>query len=80
MAGFYGTVSAANHNAFVFDKIYSNRKEMDDSITSDHIFLNRYVLVSYSTNKEYIIKSYSIQFNAQNMMSITANKAVDRYM
>lgn len=31
-------------------------------------------------NGEYIIKSYSIQFNAQNMMSITANKAVDRYM
>lgn len=58
MAGFYGTVSAANHNAFVFDKIYNNRKEMDDSITSDHIFLNRYVLVSYSTNKEYIIKGY----------------------
>lgn len=45
--GFYGNITNTSKTTFTFDKIYSNRLQMDNSCTSDGIFLGRYVLVEY---------------------------------
>lgn len=45
--GFYGNITNTSKTIFTFDKIYSNRLQMDNSCTSDGIFLGRYVLVEY---------------------------------
>lgn len=45
--GFYGNIINTSKTTFTFDKIYSNRLQMDNSCTSDGIFLGRYVLVEY---------------------------------
>lgn len=53
--GFYGHISNNSRGNFTFDKIYSNRKEMDEACASDGIFIGRYVLVEYdggSTNQK----------------------------
>ena len=59
--GFYGdTLSSPNDTNLniVFDKIYPNRKSMDESVLSDGVFINRYVLVSYIQDKTFIRKAY----------------------
>ena len=59
--GFYGdTLSSPNDTNLniVFDKIYPNRKSMDESVLSDGVFVNRYVLVSYIQDKTFIRKAY----------------------
>ena len=59
--GFYGdTLSSPNGTNLniVFDKIYPNRKSMDESVLSDGVFINRYVLVSYIQDKTFIRKAY----------------------
>lgn len=45
--GFYGHISNNSRGNFTFDKIYPNRKEMDEACASDGIFIGRYVLVEY---------------------------------
>ena len=45
--GFYGNITNTSKTTFTFDKIYSNRLQMDNSCTSDGVFLGRYVLVEY---------------------------------
>ena len=45
--GFYGNLSNSARTQLHFDRIYSNRKEMDDNIASDGVFVGRYVLVEY---------------------------------
>lgn len=44
--GFYGKVNRTDSN-FVIDKIYPNRKTMDENINSDKVFIGRYVLIEY---------------------------------
>ena len=51
MAGFYGDNIIASMSAmtdFNFDKIYSNRFEMDSNSKTDGVYQGRYVLVEYS--------------------------------
>ena len=59
MSSFYGNIKSIIRSPFVFDKIYPNRKEMEDSllhtdengkIIGDGIFINRYVLINYGFN------------------------------
>ena len=45
--GFYGNISSVNKSTFQFDKIYSNRAEMEDNCKNDGVFIGRYVLVNY---------------------------------
>lgn len=55
--GFYGNITNINRTQFVFDKIYSNRKQMDEACakinentgayTGDSVLIGRYVLVDY---------------------------------
>ena len=53
--GFYGNITNVNKTTFTFDKIYRNRKEMDDAIKgdlSDGVFIGRYVLIEYDENAD----------------------------
>ena len=45
--GFYGNISNSNKSAFTFDRVYGNRKAMDDDMANAGVFLGRYVLVEY---------------------------------
>ena len=45
--GFYGNISNVNKTNMTFDKIYSNRKSMDESCALDGVYTGRYVLVEY---------------------------------
>ena len=46
---FYGNLNNTTRSQFYFDKIYPNRKVMDESASSDQVFLGRYVLVEYNS-------------------------------
>lgn len=45
--GFYGNITNTSKTQFQFDKIYSNRYDMERSIGFDGIYAGRYVLVEY---------------------------------
>lgn len=46
--GFYGKITHTGANTnFKFDKIYNNRKEMDDQADYDGVYIGRFVLVEY---------------------------------
>ena len=53
--GFYGNISNIAKTTFTFDRVYSNRLDMDQNVNTDGIFLGRYVLVDYG---EQPIKGY----------------------
>jgi hypothetical protein len=44
---FYGNVTNTSRTHFQFDRIYSNRKEMETHKSEDGIYAGRYVLVEY---------------------------------
>lgn len=48
--GFYGNVANTSKSQFVFDKTYQNRKQMEENIKTDNIYIGRYVLVDYDLN------------------------------
>lgn len=45
--GFYGNISNVARTQFSFDKVYSNKKAMDQACLTDGIYLGRYVLIEY---------------------------------
>lgn len=47
--GFYGNITNTAKTQFSFDRVFSNRKEMDKGATTDGIYPGRYVLVEYDT-------------------------------
>ena len=47
--GFYGNITNTTKSSFSFDKIYSNRYDMDTSCGSDGVYAGRYVLVEYDS-------------------------------
>lgn len=49
--GFYGNITNTSRTQFQFDKIYSNRHEMDLNKNVDGIYFGRYVLVEYGDKK-----------------------------
>ena len=54
--GFYGNSLAASGAAktqFTFDRIYSNRYEMDLNCLNDGVYIGRYVLIDYGVDDEY---------------------------
>lgn len=48
--GFYGNIKNTSRTQFTFDKIYPNRREMDNAVNTDGIYAGRYVLVEYDTD------------------------------
>lgn len=48
--GFYGNITNTSKIQFVFDKTYQNRKQMEENMATDNIYVGRYVLVDYDLN------------------------------
>ena len=44
---FYGNIKRIGSQSFQFDRVYPNRKAMDDDCTKDGVYPGRYVLVEY---------------------------------
>lgn len=59
--GFYGNVANINKTNMTFDKIYSNRKIMDENCANDGVYSGRYVLVEYQ--QFYPKDTYEIIYN-----------------
>jgi hypothetical protein len=47
---FYGNISNDNKTNLTFDRIYPNRKTMDENVEKDGVFIGRFVLVEYDDN------------------------------
>ena len=47
--GFYGNISNVSKTQMQIDKIYKNRKDMDDAAHIDNVAIGRYVLVEYDS-------------------------------
>ena len=45
--GFYGNITNTSRTSFQFDKTYSSRYVMDQSVASDGVFIGRFVLIEY---------------------------------
>ena len=56
MGGFYGNILNSNKTNFSFDKIYSNRYDMENAIANDQIFIGRFVLIEY--DRIYVYEGY----------------------
>ena len=50
---FYGRIDRTDRVSFVTDKIYPNRKAMDNNALTDGVFIGRYVLVEYEQDLGY---------------------------
>lgn len=48
--GFYGNISNINRTQFQFDKVYPNRKAMEQGRPTDGVYLGRFVLVEYDND------------------------------
>lgn len=49
--GFYGKIEHTDKLNFVIDKIYPNRKTMEEEMDKDGVFIGRYVLIEYEQNE-----------------------------
>lgn len=49
MPSFYGNITNSARSAFIFDRIYNSRYEMDQAVNTDGVYTTRYVLVEYGT-------------------------------
>ena len=89
--GFYGNITNTSKTNFVFDKIYTNRKAMDENIATDGVFIGRYVLVEYGQiTKDSFIRAYLINdkfyttnvenTNTEILYTTDKNKVKDRYI
>lgn len=71
--GFYGNMSDVNRSTLQFDKIYPNKKAMDDGCATDGVFVGRYVLVDY----DYGDNVYSYNFEQDNGASVNKGRGWD---
>lgn len=62
----YGNITNPINTQFVFDKIYPNKHLMDKKIDSDNIFYNKFVLISYDEDPEFLEIEYTIDKNKSN--------------
>lgn len=51
MSSFYGNIKNSNRISLIFDKIYPNRKAMEEACSGDGIFNGRYILIDYGEIK-----------------------------
>ena len=47
---FYGNIANGGKTQFVFDKVYPNKKTMDENASKDGVFIGRYAFVEYEDN------------------------------
>lgn len=60
--GFYGNITNTSRTQFQFDRVYINRREMDQAASEDGIYAGRYVLVNYEEEgaTDYYLHAYKI--------------------
>lgn len=58
MNSFYGNIKNVNRTQFNFDKTYNNRYEMEKNTSIDNVFIGRYVLIEYDSNKGFGLDTY----------------------
>ena len=89
---FYGDIKRINSSPYVFDRIFPNRTAMEATMTSDDVYIGRYVLVKYTckyksdtdNTLEYFNK-YAADNSTTNGKSVTAeyqanvNADIDKY-
>lgn len=58
MNGFYGNITDTSQKIFQFDRIFPNRKTMDEAAAAgaDGIFTGHFVLVKYNSNGNYVLQ------------------------
>lgn len=71
--GFYGNISNVNKTNMTFDKVYSNRKAMDENCALDGVYTGRYVLVEYEQYYplDTFTKIYKLSGSAEGEFSTT---------
>ena len=47
---FYGNISNAGKTQMSFDRVYPNRKIMEENASTDGVFVGRFVLIEYDDN------------------------------
>ena len=64
MNSFYGNLKNNSRASFIFDKVYSTRKAMDDAVKNgtDGVFVNRYVLIAYNYSQD---ANYNVSNHSQ---------------
>lgn len=50
--GFYGNIKSTSRTQFSFDKTYSSRAEMENSMATDGIYAGRFVLIEYDKSTD----------------------------
>lgn len=45
--GFYGNITSSSKTQFSFDRIYPNRRKMEENMVEDGIYMGRFVLIDY---------------------------------
>ena len=58
----YGDINSTIKSIFEFDRIYTSKKEMDESVATDGVLVNRFVLVSYENRIESLAKDNNITY------------------
>ena len=71
--GFYGNITNTSKTQFQFDRIYPNRKMMDENAGTDGIYMGRYVLVEYDINDEKYLDNYPRLFKINNAFYYVAD-------
>lgn len=51
--GFYGNITKTSNTQFTFDKVYPNRKTMEEKRNVDGVYVGRYVLVEYDESGDF---------------------------
>lgn len=62
--GFYGNITNTSRTQFQFDKVYSNRWEMDSQKAIDGIYAGRYVLIEYDQESQLDYYTRASLYNA----------------
>lgn len=50
--GFYGNITNTSKTQFQFDRIYSNRRAMENKMYTDYVYAGRYVLIEYDSTPD----------------------------
>lgn len=67
--GFYGNISNSAKTNMSFDKIYPNRKTMEENMTSDGVYVGRFVLIEYDDATTVWRQAFTNNYDSINLPS-----------
>ena len=82
--GFYGNITNTSRTQFQFDKVYSNRHEMELAMGTDGIYMGRYVLIDYDQQNMDNYRQFYVDNPTSNnakfyMWAVNADKVEVKY-